>query len=363
MWSFVAHTIPLYAFYALLFIDNGLSHAQVSALLAIWSTVAIIAEVPSGALADRFSRRHALIASGALQAIGYAIWIAAPGFTGFAVGFVLWGSGGALSSGTFEALLYDGLAASRSEDQYPRVIGLTTSVGLLAQVPAAVLATALFAIGGYPLVGWVSVGVCLLVALLAATLPDHRPATDHAGHDPGYFETLRDGMRSVRSVPAVRRAAIAVALLFGLDSMEEYFPLQIELWGVRTTWVPVVVLTIPLGGALGAAFAGRGARWSDRALGIMLGVAGVLLWIAVMWARPAAVIAIVGFYGVYRCVLSVAEARMQRQMPSASRATATSVAALGGELVGIAVYGVWALGGLGLITVVVIVVAVAMPRR
>ena len=53
-WS---DAVPLYPLYALLFTDTGLSGGQISLLFAIWSTVGIVAEVPTGALADRFSRR------------------------------------------------------------------------------------------------------------------------------------------------------------------------------------------------------------------------------------------------------------------------------------------------------------------
>jgi len=352
-----------------LFVDSGLSPAQVSALLTIWSVVGIVAEVPSGALADRFSRRGALVASTMLQAIGYALWIAEPTFVGFAIGFALWGSGSSLSSGTFEALLYDGLAVSHAEDRYPGVIARATALGLVAQIPAAGLASALFALGGFALVGWVSVGVCLLVSVLAWALPDHRAPADDAtdsteatDDDRGYLATLRSGLRVVGSVPVVRRAAIVVAMLFGLDAMEEYFPLQIQSAGVRTAWVPILVLLIPLGGALGAALAGRGSHLSSRALGMLLAAAAGLLGLAAVWTRPAGVVAIVGFYGVYRFVLGVSEAGLQRQLPNTARATATSVAALGGEVVGLAVFGLWALGGLGVISVAVLLVAAVLHR-
>jgi len=37
--------VPLYEFYALLFADNGLTDAQISALFAVWSVVGLLAEV------------------------------------------------------------------------------------------------------------------------------------------------------------------------------------------------------------------------------------------------------------------------------------------------------------------------------
>jgi MFS family permease len=362
----LAHTIPIYALYSLLFVDAGLSAARVSVLFSIWSVVGIIAEVPSGALADRFSRRNALIAATALQGCGHAMWMVSPNFVGFAVGFALWGAGGSLSSGSFEALVYDGLAATGAQDRYARLIGLAASGALLAQIPASVLASVLFAVGGYGLVGWSSVGVCMVVSVVAAMFPDHRIAPDTEADETdvelGYFATLRAGVGEVVSTPSLRRATIAVALIFGLDAIEEYFPLQVQTWGVHTQWVPIVVLTIPLAGAVGAGFAGAGSRLGARPLAGMLAGGAVLLGAAAWLSRPVAVVGIVAFYGPYRLVLSVAESRLQGHISGTSRATVTSVAALGGEVVGIAAFGVWALGGLPLVAAAVMVLAVCVMR-
>ncbi|HEV7728454.1 MAG TPA: hypothetical protein VGO74_16140 [Modestobacter sp.] len=131
-----------------------LDDREIWALLALWSATAELAEVPSGALADRFSRRGALVAAGILQAAGYVLWAARPGLPGFAAGFVVWAVGGALVSGAFEALLHDGLAAAGAAGQFGRVNGRVNAVDLLVQVPTALAAAALFSLGGSPLVGW-----------------------------------------------------------------------------------------------------------------------------------------------------------------------------------------------------------------
>ena len=254
----LADAVPLYPLYALLFADTGLSAAEISALFALWSFMGVVAEVPSGALADRFGRRAAVVLAGVLQAAGYAMWIALPGFPGFAAGFALWGLGGAMASGAFEALLYDGLAAAGEADRYARVLGRVEAAALAVQVPIAGAATALFAAGGYTLAGVVSVATSLGAAAVAATLPDVRPEREEDEDDLGYLATLRAGVAEAAGSPPVRAAVLAVAGLTAFDGLEEYFPLLAADWGVPTEAIPLALVAVPLAGALGAALAGAG---------------------------------------------------------------------------------------------------------
>ncbi len=361
----IAETIPLYPLYALLFTAAGLSTGQISTLFIIWSGVGIIAEVPCGVLADRLSRRGALVGAGVFQAAGYALWLLLPGFTGFAAGFVLWGLGGALQSGSLEALLYDGLAANDAELHYPRLHGRIEAVQLFAQVPAAGAATLLFYLGGFDLVGWVSVGCCLAAAALASRLPESRASLrpDEAATTPaGYLAMLRAGLAQAATSSGVRTAVIALALLLGLDGLEEYFPLLAAQWGVPTAAVPVALLAIPLAGAAGAAIGGEASRLSSSWLGALVAVAVGLLATAGLLHRPAGVAVLAVYYGVYRLVLVVADARLQQRITGPARATVTSVAAVGSELATIVLFAAWALGQLVVVAGLGLLIAAVVPR-
>ncbi len=169
--------------YALLFADAGLSTSQISTLFVIWSVVAFAFEVPSGALADAWSRRGLYAIGEVLTAVGYALWLIWPTFPGFALGFVLWGLGGALSSGTLEALVYDELAAEGRSGDYAKITGRGGTVAILAMLAATLLATPAFAVGGYRLVGIASVATVTLGGLLALSLPQSRSRTDTEGDD------------------------------------------------------------------------------------------------------------------------------------------------------------------------------------
>ncbi|MFL6094297.1 MAG: MFS transporter [Blastococcus sp.] len=354
-WAALSELVPYYPLYALLFLDTGLSEAQISVLFALWSITAFVAEVPTGALADHWSRRGSLLLAGCLQAAAFVVWTAAPGFAAFAVGFVVWGVGGALMSGTSEALVYDGLAASGSESAYVRVHGWMTSAELLVQVPTAFLASGLFALGGYPLVGWVSVGCCLAAGLLALRFPEApRVADDDTG-------TMRQGVTAALRRPGVLLVVLAVALIGGLDAVEEYFPLLAAGRGVAVTAVPVAILGISLAGAAGAALGGRIGRLPDRALPALLLVAGVLLAAGTVLPTVASLAAVALFYAVYLAVLVVAEARLQDRITGPYRATLTSVAGVGVEMAALLVFAAWAVGGaVGVAVLVVAVVPVVL---
>ncbi len=393
--------VPLYALYALMFADNGLSDAQISALFLIWSLVGVIAEVPTGAIADRFSRRTALAIGGVLQGTGYALWMAVPGFTGGAAGFVLWGLGGALTSGSLEALLYDGLEAIGAAAHYTRLLGRITAAGLLAQIPVALVATVLFQLGGYPMVGWLSVGCCFVAAALATLLRDVRPAgrdartpdpghaqpgpgdgigkpdgvvssaatTDESADDPddglGYLATLRAGIVEAVGTPAVRSLVLLVAAITGLDALEEYFTLIALDWGVPVAWIPSAELAIPLAGAAATWWVahrspGRKA-FAAGTLAFALGGGALLLGLSEWVGHPAGLAGVAAFYALYRVVLVAVNTRLQDAITGPARATVNSVASLLSELSAIAIYGLWAFDGLPLIAVLILLLAVAMP--
>jgi len=350
----------------LLFADAGLSGAQISTLFIIWSVVGIVAEVPTGALADHWSRRGALVAAGVLQAAGYVLWITVPGYPAFAMGFVLWGLGGALGSGALEALLYDAMADADVQEHYPRIYGRVSSVGLLSQIPAAAAATVLYSTGGYDLVGWVSVACCLGAAFVATRLPEVRPINvgvelDDAEVEPGYLAVLRSGLGEAARRPAVRAAVVAVALLGALDGLEEYFSLLARDWGVTTQIVPLAVLGIPLAGAAGAFFGGSASRLRPRTLAVVLATSVVVFAGAGLYHRPVGVIGIALAYGLYQLVLVVTDTRLQQRIEGSARATVTSVAGVFTDVSAVFLYAIWALGRPVLVVAMALTVATALP--
>ena len=346
VWQALHYAVPVFWLYALLFADSGLGVGEISALFALWSAAGIVLEVPSGALADRWSRRGSLALSGPVIGAGFAAWTVWPTFAGFAAGFLLWAAGGALASGSLEALVYDGLLVAGRAETYARVNARLNATSQLAQIPSGLAATALFELGGYALAGWVSVGVCLASSIPALALRDVRP-DDADGDGSSWFREVSDGVTAAVRTPGLRVAVAAVAVVGGLDAAEEYFPLVAADAGVPTAVVPLALLTVPVVGALGSWGGGRLARrrWSPAGL-LVLAAAGLASTVV---GDMAALVGTAVFWGAYQSVRVSTETRLQDRIHGRARATVTSVASFGTEPTGIALFGAWALGGPGLV--------------
>ncbi len=113
----------IYAVYVILFRLRGLSIFEVSILIAIWSAFIVLFEVPTGALADKYNRKHMMIIGMLFKAIGFGIWIFANSFSLFALGFLFCAVQITFCSGTQEALLYDNLKKFKKENQYEKISG------------------------------------------------------------------------------------------------------------------------------------------------------------------------------------------------------------------------------------------------
>lgn len=402
-YAFLSELVLLYPLYALLFSDTGLSVWQISSLFVIWSAASILLEVPSGAFADAVSRRLLLALAPLVTAAGFALWVLVPSYPAFAVGFVLWGAGGALASGALEALVFTELDRLGAAGRYARVIGRAKTAETLGVLASILLAGPAFALGGYPAVGAASVLACLLAAAVATRLPEHRrpmtaaPATSvpagaevDAGADPtgrdgatdeedlGWWASLRAGLAEVHADRAVRAAVLLVAVVAAVwGALDEYTPLLARDTGVGEATVPLLLLLTWVGVAVGGLLAPAGERLTGRAYAGLLALSAVALAAGALLARPLGFALVAAAFCGFQLATVLADARLQARITGASRATVTSLAGMATDVTIIAVYGGYGLLATGagngvafavaavpyLIVALLLVVRVGRPTR
>ncbi|MEV7029118.1 MFS transporter [Streptomyces sp. NPDC093272] len=346
LYTGLTELLPLHAVYALLMTSHGVSTGELSVLFAVWTVTTFVCEVPSGALADRFPRHRVLAAAALAQCTGFALWTALPSLGAFAAGFVLWGAGTALTSGTLQSLLYDGLAAEGRAGQYARVSSRVAAVQACSVAASSLAATPLVLLGGYPATGWVSVLLTLLAVPTALGLgrrapgpvPAPVPEPEPEPVPQGYAAVLRAGLAEARGTPRVRSAVLLAAALTGLGVVDEYLPVLAREAGTPAAAVPLLLLLPWAAMAAGGFAGGRMAGAGDRLLAVLLGAGGAALAAGALTGRPAGFLGIAAFYWVLRLAQIVADTRLQHAISGPARATVTSVAGLGAQAVALAVF-------------------------
>ena len=341
-YSFLDDFVLLYPVYALLFSDTGLSVGQISSLFVIWSGASLVFEVPSGAWADAVSRRLLLVLGPLLTAVAFALWVAAPSYWAFALGFALWGLKGALQSGALEALVYEELDRAGGAERYATIMGRAQTAGTLGVVLAMAIASPVLEIGGYLAVGAASIVVCVLAAAVAAAFPEHRSRSDAesaASEEPGWTATLRAGLAEAGRSRPVRAAVLLVALVTAVwGALDEYTPLLIRDTGVGAATVPLFLLLIWAGAAVGGLLAGRGARLSTPWYAALLVGAAATLGLGALTGHPAGIVAVAVAFGAFQLATVVADTRLQHSITGPARATVTSLAGMSCDVATIGVY-------------------------
>lgn len=118
--------------------DNGLNMSQIFLLKSIYSIAMVVAELPSGYLADVWGCRRTLLFGAVMGTIGIVIYSVSSDFASFVVAEVILGVGFSFVSGADSALMYDSLKAENRENEYIKFEGRITSAGNFAEALAGV---------------------------------------------------------------------------------------------------------------------------------------------------------------------------------------------------------------------------------
>jgi predicted MFS family arabinose efflux permease len=337
-FAFASDAVLIYPLYAVMFAEQGLSTGQISLLLVVWSAVAFMLEVPTGALGDRFSRRHVLAVAQLFRAAAFLLWWLVPTFTGYAAGFVLWAIESAMTSGTFEALVYDELRARGEEAQYARLLGRAESASLAGVVLGGLLSAPLVTLGFAPVL-WASALASVVTAGVALSFPTASAAMRTT--ERRYLTHLREGVGVAMRDRTVRRILLFSAVMLGLGAIDEFFPLLLRDAGIANPAISIWIAASCLGAGLASLGAYRVMRTSGRHVaGLAVGIALTLIAAAV-FGGIAVPLALIGYEAVSVVQRVVLGAQLQAAISSDSRATITSVQGLTAELVALACFAVF----------------------
>jgi DHA3 family tetracycline resistance protein-like MFS transporter len=212
------------AFFSMIFVVTSLYEATVAGLSA-WQLVLVgttveativLFEIPTGVVADAYSRRLSIIVGFAIMGIAFVVEGSYPYFVPILIAQVLWGIGYTFTSGSTQAWLSDEIGQERANrgflhgNQFDLAGSL---VGILAAIPLGNIAV------GVPiLVGGAS--VVTMAGVLAWCMPENgfRPTPPSDRNTFQHMAAIfRAGLAEIRQRPPLT-AILGVGLIYGLYS-------------------------------------------------------------------------------------------------------------------------------------------------
>lgn len=333
LFSFLDIFLLIFPVFTLMFQKAGLSTFEISALIVIWSLVTLILEVPMGVLADKYSRRNILIVGKILQTIGFIFWLIGGSFFNFAIGFIMWGLKNVLTSGTFEALVYDELKESGQERRYERVNGRIQGIDTLSIAIASLLGGISAQYLGFSTTMWFTVISAALGALILFTI---KPVKAYKStEESNYFLFLKDTLVKAKESPILLQLilvlCIATATYYAVD---EYWALIYQNFGVAVIFIGGIYAA----NNLMTSIAGWTTHWYDNTkiaflkqwMMILIGVVLLLVGFLHSWVSVFFVLIAAYAVGIVKVKL---ETELQHKIESHQRATITSIKSLLFEVV------------------------------
>ena len=204
----------LNAIVTLFYLQRSLELSQLFYLLAIWSVVTVLFEIPSGYVADVIGRKKTIMFGILLHIVSVSILFIADNFSLFALSVALQSMAYTAFSGTDTALLYDSLREIKDTKSSLRVSGKYFSSNRLAKI----FIPALGAFIAKDLFNW-QFNILIFIDLLGGTvslavaslLTEPNRKVDISEREEGLF---KDSFKLFRKDTVARNFAINKSLVF-----------------------------------------------------------------------------------------------------------------------------------------------------
>ena len=130
-------------FLYLAFLEKGLSYFAIGILIGFREVCTNLFEIPSGAIADLYGRRRAMIFSFSAYIASFIIFAVSESLFPLFAAMFFYGLGDAFRSGTHKAMIFDWLRLQGRSDEKTKVYGFTRSWSQMGSAVSVLIAGAL----------------------------------------------------------------------------------------------------------------------------------------------------------------------------------------------------------------------------
>jgi MFS family permease len=163
LYGFLKNQRYFEPFIILAFLEKGLTFLDIGLLVGFREVCTIALEIPSGALADVFGRRRAMIFSFLCYIVSFVLFALAAGMPLLMGGMLFFAVGDAFRTGTHKAMIFEWLRQEDRLQERTRIYGYTRSWSKIGSAVSALIAGALVMMTGkFSMVFWLSAVPCVL---------------------------------------------------------------------------------------------------------------------------------------------------------------------------------------------------------
>jgi MFS family permease len=156
-----------------MFRESGIAQLGMSTLLIIMQVTKLIADLPTGIIADRYGRRNLLILANICRISFMALWAFLPSYSSFAIGMALWGISMSCLYGNTEAYIYDQLKIEKREGFFAKIVGRYYAIQNIAISAGSFLGGYFFLYGGHKIILLLSTIPMLLGIIACLKMPNY----------------------------------------------------------------------------------------------------------------------------------------------------------------------------------------------
>jgi MFS family permease len=164
--------IPAYVIERLFWEQRGMTIPMVVSTEIIFAVTIVLLEVPTGIIADKWSRKNMMVASVFLGCCEFLLLVFATKFWHFAVVVLLAGINHSASSGSENSLIYDSLLRSGKEQSFEKHLGRLNVFDFTSAILAALCGSFLASRFGLVLNYWISFASVLVSLFLSFMLAE-----------------------------------------------------------------------------------------------------------------------------------------------------------------------------------------------
>ncbi len=328
---FFHNLIPAYVIERLFWEQRGMTIQMVIYTEIIYAVTIVLLEIPTGIIADRWSRKKMMVLNAVLGCLEFLILIFATEFWHFAIVVFLAGVGRSASSGSENALLYDSLLLNDDAQSFEKCLGRLNFSDFTAAILAALCGSLLASRYGFELNYWISlagmsVSLCLSLTLMEPVVQSN---TDESIAIKDYVRTSIGFFRKNPSVSLILLSGMVTGS--ALNFIDEFWQIYISRLGIPVIYFGLfsaAIMFLRLPGNIFAYIVKKHFSYKTLLSGIVFifTIGFLYLWVAKGLTSLIAIFLICTFSGLMEPIVA---GYLHHKIDSSMRATLDSFQSLG----------------------------------